>query len=165
VTDLDPVGTPMSNPDLTRRAFGGAALLGITTPVLVACGGDEEPSASGGSGSSSPSESEPSASQDTEGSGATAGLVAAADVPVGGGVILKEEELVVTQPSEGSFKGFSAICTHQGCLLAAVADGEISCNCHGSVFSAEDGSVVNGPATDPLQAVAVAVEGDQVTRG
>jgi Rieske Fe-S protein len=153
----------MSNADLTRRAFGGAALLGVTAPVLAACG-EDEPSASGGSGSSStPSESGGGSSNG--GSGASAGLVAAADVPVAGGVILKDEELVVTQPSEGTFKGFSAICTHQGCLVAEVSDGQINCSCHGSAFSAEDGSVVNGPATAQLEEVALKVQGGQVTQG
>jgi Rieske Fe-S protein len=153
----------MSNADLTRRAFGGAALLGVTAPVLAACG-EDEPSASGGSGSSStPSESGGGSSNG--GSGASAGLVAAADVPVAGGVILKDEELVVTQPSEGTFKGFSAICTHQGCLVAEVSDGQINCSCHGSAFSAEDGSVVNGPASAPLEEIALKVQGGQVTQG
>src|SRR5215207_1966000 len=99
----------MSNPDLTRRALGGAALLGISVPVLAACGADAEPSTAGDSGSSStPEGSSPSPSKGAS-AGGGAGLVAAADVPVGGGVILKEEEIVVTQPSEGTFKGFSAI--------------------------------------------------------
>ncbi|HWS50253.1 MAG TPA: Rieske (2Fe-2S) protein [Microbacterium sp.] len=153
----------MTDRDLTRRAFGGAALLGVAAPVLVACGDEAEPSAGSGS-SGSPSDAG-SAGGDGGGSAAAGGLVAAADVPVGGGVVIKEEELVVTQPSQGTFKGFSAICTHQGCLVAGVSDGEISCNCHGSVFSADDGSVVTGPATSPLEEVTLTVDGDQVMRG
>ena len=157
----------MSNRDLTRRAFGGAALLGVTAPVLAACGAEEEPTASGGSGSSTPSDGASSSSPAGNGGsgGAAAGLVAAADVPVGGGVILQDEELVVTQPTEGTFKGFSAICTHQGCVVTDVADGQINCNCHGSAFSAEDGSVVNGPASTPLDEVTLKVQGGQVTQG
>ena len=154
----------MSNPDLTRRAFGGAALLGVTAPVLAACG-EEEPSTAGSSESSSTPSESGGDSGGSGGSGAAAGLVAAADVPVAGGVILKDEELVVTQPSEGTFKGFSAICTHQGCLVTDVSDGQINCNCHGSAFSAEDGSVVNGPATGPLEEVPLKVQGGQVTQG
>ena len=48
------------------------------------------------------------------------------------------------------------MCTHRGCLVATVADGTINCTCHGSKFSIDDGSVVNGPATSPLGTVAVA---------
>ena len=60
--------------------------------------------------------------------------------------MLTDDKLVVTQPTEGEFKGFTAVCTHQGCTVGRVEDGEIRCPCHGSRFSAEDGSVVGGPA-------------------
>ena len=43
-----------------------------------------------------------------------------ATVPVGGGVILTKDEVVVTQPEAGTFKAFSAVCTHQGCLVGLV---------------------------------------------
>ena len=76
--------------------------------------------------------------------------MAAADVPVGGGVILDKEKLVVTQPEAGTFKAFSSTCTHQGCTVTKVADGTIDCPCHGSTFSVEDGSVQGGPAPSPL---------------
>jgi Rieske Fe-S protein len=56
----------------------------------------------------------------------------------------------VTQPEEGTFKGFSATCTHQGAILNSVSDGAIHCPRHGSAFDISDGSVVNGPATRPL---------------
>jgi Rieske Fe-S protein len=69
---------------------------------------------------------------------------------------------VVTQPTEGEFKAFSAVCTHQGCPVQSISDGTINCQCHGSAFAIEDGSVVNGPATRPLESKAVSVEGDSV---
>ncbi|MFP5282507.1 MAG: Rieske (2Fe-2S) protein, partial [Actinomycetes bacterium] len=82
-------------------------------------------------------------------------------VPVGGGAVLEDADYVVTQPSAGTYKAFSKICTHQGCPVAEVAEGAIRCNCHGSRFSAEDGSVVNGPATAPLKEAEVTEAGDQ----
>jgi Rieske Fe-S protein len=85
-----------------------------------------------------------------------------ADVPVGSGVIV--DEVVVTQPSAGEFKGFSAICTHAGCTVNEVADGTINCPCHGSKFNL-DGSVANGPASKPLEAQAVTVQGDSIVLG
>ncbi len=84
------------------------------------------------------------------------------DIPVGGGVILAEPAVVITQPTEGDVKAFTAICTHQGCLVSEVVDNEIVCPCHGSRFSATDGSVIDGPATQGLQAAGVAVEGGSV---
>jgi Rieske Fe-S protein len=69
----------------------------------------------------------------------------------------------VTQPKAGEFKAFSAFCTHAQCWVTAVKDGAIDCPCHGSRFSMTDGSVLNGPALQPLAAKSVTVNGDQLT--
>lgn len=90
-------------------------------------------------------------------------LGAAADVKVGSGVIYAGDRVVVTQPTAGTFKGFSALCTHQGCVVSDIKGSSIVCNCHGSTFSIEDGSVINGPATTPLDPADVSVSGDSVT--
>ncbi len=91
-------------------------------------------------------------------------LVAADEVPVGGGVILAGRQVVVTQPAEGEFKAFSAICTHAQCVVSSV-DTSIMCECHGSSYALDDGSVLGGPAPSPLPAVDVAVRDGQVVRG
>ncbi|MFC1406891.1 MULTISPECIES: Rieske (2Fe-2S) protein [Streptacidiphilus] len=80
------------------------------------------------------------------------------DVPVGGGKVYKDDKVVVTQPTSGQFKAFSAVCTHAGCLVDGVQGGTIQCPCHGSQFKIADGSVANGPATSPLPAKTVAVQ-------
>ena len=120
---------------LSRRALGCAALFGVAGPLLVACGDDGATAPSGSSGGSSDDARPESGSA----------LVAAADVPVGGGVVLPEHELVVTQPSEGEFKAFTSVCTHQGAQLSSVSQGRITCPLHGSQFAVEDGSNVTGP--------------------
>jgi Rieske Fe-S protein len=147
-----------------RRALAGAATLGVGVPLLAACGDDS-------SAASDPVPAEPTTAAPTPATGTppgaaggATGLVAAADVPVGGGVVLKSDELVVTQPAAGEFKAFAALCTHQGCLVGSVADGSIHCPCHNSLFSAADGSVESGPASAPLAAVAVRVVDGQVQR-
>ena len=94
---------------------------------------------------------------------ADANLAATADVPVGGGVILADAQLVITQPKAGTFKAFSAICTHQGCAVSTVENGTINCPCHGSEFAITDGSVVAGPAPKPLPAQAIKVSGGSIT--
>jgi len=81
------------------------------------------------------------------------------DVAVGSGVIVGE--VVVTQAAAGDFKGFSSTCTHAGCALNEVVDGTINCPCHGSKFNL-DGSVAQGPATEPLEPKAVTVQGDSI---
>lgn len=159
----------MTAPLSRRRALTGAATLGVGVPLLAACGDDGDAAASDPAGSDPTSAPTPAATTETA-DGATSqapaagGLVATTDVPVGGGVVLKDEELVVTQPADGEFKAFTAICSHQGCLVGSVSDGSIHCPCHGSAFSAEDGSVETGPATAPLTEVAVTVAGDQVVK-
>lgn len=121
----------------SAAALGGSA---AAVGLLAGCG-------SGGSGA-------PAAAGTT--------LGAASDVPVGGGAIFPDAQVVVTQPTEGEFRAFSSLCTHQGCQVSEVTDAEIVCTCHGSRFSIEDGSPVSGPATEPLGEEEVSVEGSQL---
>ena len=89
-------------------------------------------------------------------------LASTADIPVGGGEVFADQNVVVTQPQAGTFKAFSAVCTHQGCTVAKVAAGTIDCPCHGSKFAIADGSVVDGPASRPLEERQVTVSGDTI---
>ena len=91
-------------------------------------------------------------------------LVRGSAVPVGGGVVLAGKGIVVTQPSQGTFRGFTNVCTHLGCSVGAVSNREIICPCHGSRFSIVDGSVTNGPARSALGAIAVKVVDGYVVR-
>ena len=133
-----------------RNALAGAATLGIGLPLLSACGGGDastatDPSPTGSGGSSS------------------GDLGATADIPVGGGTVFAEQKVVVTQPTAGDFKGFSAVCTHRGCTVGSVSNGTINCPCHGSMYSIADGSVQGGPAPSPLPPVKLSVKGDEIT--
>ncbi|GGF33478.1 iron-sulfur protein [Marmoricola endophyticus] len=130
-----------------RTLVRHAAVLGVggvSLPLLAACGplGGDETEAE-----------KPSSGQK---------IAATSDVPVGGGVILDDPGIVLTQPTEGTFKAFSPICPHQGCSVTKVTDGEIDCPCHGSRFSIEDGSVKQGPAQKGLEKVAVTVSGNEI---
>ncbi|WP_041820213.1 Rieske (2Fe-2S) protein [Streptomyces davaonensis] len=84
------------------------------------------------------------------------------EIPVGGGKIFKGEEVVVTQPEDGEFKAFSAICTHQQCTVSTVSDGTINCPCHGSKYSITDGAVVSPPAPRPLPEKKITVDGNSI---
>ena len=94
-----------------------------------------------------------------------AALASTAQVPVGGGLVLADQDLVLTQPVAGQFKAFSATCTHQGCKVNAVAGGTINCPCHGSSFAVADGSVTAGPAPSPLPEKQISVQGEQIVLG
>ncbi|MEU6888362.1 Rieske (2Fe-2S) protein [Streptomyces viridosporus] len=136
----------------TRRTVLLAAGATGAAALATGCGGN------GGDGDTSSGTAAPplSAGQD---------LATTGDVPVGGGVVLKAEKVVVTQPEKGGFKAFSAICTHQGCVVADVSDGAINCGCHGSRFRIADGSVERGPATRPLPEERITVEGNSIHLG
>lgn len=149
------------------RGAAVAGLAGVSVPLLAACGGGDDASGTPSSGgttsapastpTSAPS-SAPSSSAPPAGGGAVLGPVS--DVPVGGGKIY--DKIVVTQPAAGEFKAFTAVCTHAGCIVRSVENGTINCPCHGSKFSATDGSVQGGPAPSPLAAVKVTVSGGNI---
>jgi Rieske Fe-S protein len=89
-------------------------------------------------------------------------LGSTSDIPVGGGAVFESQKVVVTQPTPGNFKAFSAICTHAGCTVNKVASGTINCPCHGSKYAIADGSVVNGPAKKPLAERQIMVSGNTI---
>ena len=146
---------------MQRKQFIVGAGVGLAATVLAACSTyGKKPEA----GSAPPS----STVGATPGTGAPGPAAAAnaiaktSDVPVGSGVIV--DEVVVTQPTAGVFKGFSTTCTHAGCAVNKVADGTIDCPCHGSKYNL-DGSVAKGPAAKPLEAKTVTVQGDSIVLG
>ncbi len=148
----------------TRRAvLAGAGATGAVA-LLAACGTDEGDSSLSNGGGSTPDSNAGTTTAPTAGapSGAGTRLGATGDIPEGGGKIFADRKVVVTQPASGTFKGFNATCTHQGCTVGSVENGMINCPCHGSQFSIEDGSVKKGPATQPLAEMTVTVNDDAV---
>jgi Rieske Fe-S protein len=152
---------PGTGSELTRRAVvAGTGLLAVSA-ALAACTNQQQPAAAPGSEASSPaSQPPPETSTTTAPTGQKLGSTA--DIPVGGGKVFAANKVVVTQPTAGTFKAFSAICTHQGCTVNKVADGTIDCPCHGSKYAVADGSVVHGPAQRPLGPREITVSGDEV---
>jgi len=152
--------------ETSRRALlTGAAGAGVAAAV-AACsgGGDGGAGPYGGSANTqAPSAGAASGGAQTPGGGAGSALATKADIPVGGGKIFPSQNAIITQPTAGMFKAFEATCTHMQCTLAAVADGVIMCGCHGSRFSAADGSVKSGPATRPLPERKITIEGESIS--
>ena len=140
-TDTQP-GSTGFNPDRRQVLLAAGAVT-----LLAACGGSD-----GGTPGTGPT---PDVAAGTV-------LAAAADVPVGGGVILGDPDIVVTQPTAGEYRAFSSICTHEQCPVTSVSDNVITCPCHSSQFDAVDGSAIGGPAILGLAPVAVEVDGGQI---
>jgi Rieske Fe-S protein len=140
---------------ISRQKVLLGAGLSLVTAVVAAC-------STYGKKTEAASESATTTAAPTAGGTATPAAKAiakTADVPVGSGVIV--DDIVVTQPTAGVFKGFSAKCTHKGCLVDKIADGTIDCPCHGSKFNL-DGTVAKGPADKPLETENVTVQGDSI---
>ncbi len=142
----------------TRRALlrgaGAAGAVAGAAAVLAGCGGaapaDAGPGAAGGSDAAPPTS------------------VPAADVPVGGAVVVQAlgDQVVLAQPVEGEFAAYSATCPHQGGIVAAGEGTVVVCPLHGSRFDTADGAaVLQGPAEEPLAALPLTVEGDQLVIG
>jgi nitrite reductase/ring-hydroxylating ferredoxin subunit len=154
------------------RCAAMVALAGAGAPILAACGGGDDAGSAGTTGTSSapPSSAPTSATSSAPSSSAPASTASGtvlgpvADVPVGGGKVFTDAKVVVTQPSAGQYKGFSAVCTHQGNPIGSVEGGQIVCPFHNSHFSITDGSPVSGPAQTALPAVNVAVQGTNIVQ-
>lgn len=132
---------------------------GVTLGGLAAggCGTEHLPISNGRGGGVDQGPRTPAPGQGGE------GIIDTVDhIPVGGGRIYDTHQIVVTQPTAGTFKCFRAVCTHQGCLVNKVANGTIDCPCHGSEFSITDGSVRRGPANRPLEPRAITVANNQI---
>lgn len=138
----------MNQPLPSRRT--ALITVGGTTLAVCLAGCTAAPAGTATSGSTA------SGSSDGASGGGT--TVKAADVPVGGGLIV--DTFVVTQPKEGTFQAFSYLCTHQGLPVQDVTDAAIVCGRHGSTFSLADGSVLTGPAAKSLTTATVTVSGD-----
>jgi nitrite reductase/ring-hydroxylating ferredoxin subunit len=137
-----------TEPFISRRSVLVAGAVGAGAFSLAAC--------SASAGSSAP----PTAS-----TGAT--LVTLDSIKVGHAVSAKLADgakVIVSRPTATTAACFSAICTHMGCTVAP-AGSQLDCPCHGSIFNAFTGAVIQGPAPSPLQPVAVHVASGNVVTG
>lgn len=147
------------SPHLLPRRTVVTAAAGLVAVAVPACATYD--SATPPPAPAAPPPSPPAGGSAPAGAPAEA-LAAVSDVPVGGGTVLADKQLVITQPAAGTFAAFDATCTHQGCTVNEVANGTINCPCHGSRYRIADGSVANGPASRPLARRTVAVSGGSI---
>src|SRR5688572_13012072 len=105
----------MTDPHPSRRALIAGAGAVSLTGVLAACGGDDQPppSSTGATSGAAPAPT-------TGGPQQPAILTTKSKIPVGGAVSYGADGVIVAQPTAGKFVGFSAICTHQECVLTNI---------------------------------------------
>ena len=166
---------PRTLPRRTMLAASGTAVLA----VAAACSSDPAPapsttsaatsasaakSRSSAAGSSSAAPSAPTAAPPASTAAlAPAGtpVASVADVEAAGSIVVGTDKPILLCAANGTVVGHTAICTHQGCTVAA-GGADANCPCHGSKFNAATGAVLDGPAVSPLAVVAVTVANGQV---
>jgi thiosulfate dehydrogenase [quinone] large subunit len=114
----------------------------------------------GRTSSSTPGSSSTPASTMSSGAQKGTRLGLASAVPVGGAASFTDPAqgvpAFVVQPTRGTFRAFSAVCTHAGCPVQFDGQNDaFVCPCHGSVFNASTGAVIQGPAPSPLQRIPI----------
>ena len=163
---------PQTDSLATRRGvLAGVGLVGLAG-AITACGASSSsstaaavpPATTPAAAGSAPASSAAAAGSSAAASSAPAAnaLAATSQIPVGSGKIFPGPKVVVTQPTAGEYKAFSAVCTHMGCIVSQISNGTIDCPCHGSQYSITTGDVVAGPAPRPLPAEQFKVSGDSI---
>jgi cytochrome b6-f complex iron-sulfur subunit len=170
------------NPNIARRTALVAGLAGAGAVALAACGSSKSSSASSATSAasadsssaapavssaptSSAASSAASAPKSAASSGSEPSIAALDSIKIGDSASAKvgDAKALLYRSGADSVVCFSAICTHQGCTVAP--DGaKLACPCHGSVFDAKTGKVLQGPAPSPLPAIAVKVVSGQIVK-
>ena len=75
---------------------------------------------------------------------------------------LDSKGILLYRQSDTNVLAFSRNCTHNGCTIGSFQNGTSACPCHGSQFDTS-GSVVNGPAVNPLYQYSATITGNIVT--
>lgn len=135
----------MTGPHISRRSalVAGAGALGAVG--LAAC--------HGGGGAATATEQPKTGQQ----------VAKVSDIEVGKAISASAggKPVIVSRPSADQVACFSAICTHQGCTVQPQGDQAV-CPCHGSVYNALTGKVINPPAPSPLVKIPVTVQNGEI---
>lgn len=143
--------------NIDRRTVVGGMVAAGATATLAACAAEPEPVET----------TPPSATVDQQPEEAAGEILLgpASDVMVGSGTKFQVDAsltILVTQPRAGEYRAFSATCTHSGCIVSGVQEGQIACGCHGARFNVETGAVEAGPARTALGKITVEVRGSDL---
>lgn len=162
------------------RLGGAIGVSVVGASVLSACGGGSgsSGSASGTASSTASSSSASSTASSSESASSSASESSSQQASGGGNAIARESDVapgsavkfedsgkpaVLVHLDNGDFAAFSAVCTHQQCTVA-FRSGELACPCHGSIFDASNGQVINPPAQQPLPKIPIEVRQGEIFR-
>lgn len=156
-------------------AAGGAIVLGGATAALGrAAGGTSHPSAAidptPPTTTSTPKTGGPTSPPASSGSGTrTAGTVMGSTTLVPTGQARQFTDPAtgnpawMVHPGGSTFVAFSAICTHAGCTVQYdPSTVQFLCPCHGGLYDARTGKVLQGPPPSPLPSIPVQVVAGQL---
>ncbi len=147
---------------MERRAFLGWAGVGVLAsclPVAIAaCSSPQTPNNRETSDSQDPNED---VAVTPNGEGFLA--VGSVDqLKQDGYLVNKAAKVMVVQGENNNLSALNPTCTHQQCTVEwRQSSSSLYCPCHGSEF-ATDGTVIQGPAEQPLSSYAVQEEGSSV---
>jgi Rieske Fe-S protein len=138
----------MTTSEISRRVALAAGASAVGAVGLAACG-----TSSGGS----------STAQGGGGSKSGTQVAKVSDIAVGKSISANADgkPVIVSRPTANTVACFSAICTHQGCTVAAQGNRAV-CPCHGSIYNALTGAVIQPPAPAALATVAVTVKNGEI---
>jgi arsenite oxidase small subunit len=95
-------------------------------------------------------------------------IIAQADeFPVGGSKIFTypadDRPCFLLRPAEETYLAFSRLCTHHTCPVFYRPEANIfTCPCHGGIFSATNGAVLDGPPPKPLPQLILERRGNDI---
>lgn len=93
------------------------------------------------------------------GEGPAAVAIGAPDAFAAGALTYSAPARAYIGRDDGGLYAIDAVCTHLGCLVEQQPEGGFACPCHDSRFAA-GGAVQNGPASRPLQHLALTLGSD-----
>jgi Rieske Fe-S protein len=133
--------------------LAGVGLVGLASAITACGAGTSSTTPAAGNAATTPAAAGSTAASSAAAGGASSSsgakaLAATSEIPVGSGMIFPGPQVVVTQPTAGEYKAFSAVCTHMGCIVNQI--------------SIATGDVVAGPAPRPLPAKQIKVSGSSV---
>ena len=144
----------MDNPKTSRREFCAHAISLVTVASLIeGCGGNGNPAGPGGGGGGGSAPPLATVNASISGSTVTVNNVSATSLANVGGAALVQAgstNVLAIRAAQDTINAFTAICTHEQCVITGFQSNAFVCPCHGSQYNTS-GAVQQGPATQRLR--------------